>query len=211
MLTFFAATTLLFGNFAALTQHNVKRLIGLSGVSHAGFLLLGVAAVSRAPMAVGAIYFYLFAYLLASFAVFGVMAHVAGANDADQELDHYAGLAKDRPFLALVLALGLGSLAGIPPLVGFMGKLFIFIAAFQAGLYGLLAIAVIGVVVSIYYYFGWIKAAFFETWGKSVDAPTHPERTPVDFVTGFALSALALAVVVLGFYQGPLGAWLSAR
>jgi NADH-quinone oxidoreductase subunit N len=162
-------------------------------------------------MAVGAIYFYLFAYLLASFAVFGVMAHVAGANDADQELDHYAGLAKDRPFLALVLALGLGSLAGIPPLVGFMGKLFIFIAAFQAGLYGLLAIAVIGVVVSIYYYFGWIKAAFFETWGKSVDAPTHPERTPVDFVTGFALSALALAVVVLGFYQGPLGAWLSAR
>jgi NADH-quinone oxidoreductase subunit N len=211
VLTFFAATTLLFGNFAALTQHNVKRLIGLSGVSHAGFLLLGVAAVSRAPMAVGAIYFYLFAYLLASFAVFGVMAHVAGANDADQELDHYAGLAKDRPFLALVLALGLGSLAGIPPLVGFMGKLFIFIAAFQAGLYGLLAIAVIGVVVSIYYYFGWIKAAFFETWGKSADAPAHPARTPVDFVTGFALSALALAVVVLGFYQGPLGAWLSAR
>ena len=92
-----------------------------------------------------------------------------------------------------------------------MGKLFIFIAAFQAGLYGLLAIAVIGVVVSIYYYFGWIKAAFFETWGKSADAPAHPERTPVDFVTGFALSALALAVVVLGFYQGPLGAWLSAR
>jgi len=211
VLTFFAATTLLFGNFAALTQHNVKRLIGLSGVSHAGFLLLGVAAVSRAPMAVGAIYFYLFAYLLASFAVFGVMAHVAGANDADQELDHYAGLAKDRPFLALVLALGLGSLAGIPPLVGFMGKLFIFIAAFQAGLYGLLAIAVIGVVVSIYYYFGWIKAAFFETWGKSADTPAHPERTTVDFVTGFALSALALAVVVLGFYQGPLGTWLSGR
>ena len=107
--------------------------------------------------------------------------------------------------------LGLGSLAGIPPLVGFMGKLFIFIAAFQAGLYGLLAIAVIGVVVSIYYYFGWIKAAFFETWGKSADAPAHPTRTPVDFVTGFALSALALAVVVLGFYQGPLGAWLSPR
>ena len=90
-------------------------------------------------------------------------------------------------------------------------QFFIFIAAFQAGLYGLLAIAVIGVVVSIYYSFGWIKAAFFETWGKSVDAPTHPERTPVDFVTGFALSALALAVVVLGFYQGPLGAWLTPR
>ena len=211
VLTFFAATTLLFGNFAALTQHNVKRLIGLSGVSHAGFLILGVAAVSRAPMAVGAIYFYLFAYLLASFAVFGVMAHVAGANDADQELDHYAGLAKTQPFLALVLAVGLGSLAGIPPLVGFMGKLFIFIAAFQAGLYGLLAVAILGVVISIYYYFGWIKAAFFETWATSPDAPARPERTPVDLVTGIALGALALSTVVLGFYQGPLGAWLTPR
>jgi len=211
VLTFFAATTLLFGNFAALTQHNVKRLIGLSGVAHAGFLLLGVAAASQVGMAVGAVYFYLFAYLLASFAVFGVMAHVAGPDDADQELDHYAGLAKERPFLALVLALGLGSLAGIPPLVGFMGKLFIFIAAFQAGLYGLLAVAVLGVVVSIYYYFGWIKAAFFESWANSPDAPARPARTAVDLPTRLALGALAVSIVVLGFYQGPLGAWLAPR
>ena len=211
VLTFFAGATLLFGNIAALTQHNVKRLIGLSGVSHAGFLLLGVAAASRAPMAVGSIYFYLFAYLLASFAVFGVMTHLAGANDTDQELDHYAGLAKANPFLALVLAVGLGSLAGIPPLVGFMGKLFIFISAFQAGLYGLIAVAVVGVVISIYYYFGWIKAAFFETWATSPDGPAKPARTPVDLVTGIALGALALSTVVLGFYQGPLGAWLTPR
>ena len=211
VLTFFAGATLLFGNIAALTQHNVKRLIGLSGVSHAGFLLLGVAAASRAPMAVGSIYFYLFAYLLASFAVFGVMTHLAGANDTDQELDHYAGLAKANPFLALVLAVGLGSLAGIPPLVGFIGKLFIFISAFQAGLYGLIAVAVIGVVISIYYYFGWIKAAFFETWATSPEAPAKPARTPVDLVTGIALGALALSTVVLGFYQGPLGAWLTPR
>jgi len=211
VLTLFAGATLLFGNIAALTQHNVKRLIGLSGVSHAGFLLLGVAAASRAPMAVGSIYFYLFAYLLASFAVFGVMTHLAGANDTDQELDHYAGLAKANPFLALVLAVGLGSLAGIPPLVGFMGKLFIFISAFQAGLYGLIAVAVIGVVISIYYYFGWIKAAFFETWATSPEAPAKPVRTPVDLVTGIALGALALSTVVLGFYQGPLGAWLTPR
>jgi NADH-quinone oxidoreductase subunit N len=211
VLTFFAGATLLFGNIAALTQHNVKRLIGLSGVSHAGFLLLGVAAASRAPMAVGSIYFYLFAYLLASFAVFGVMTHLVGANDTDQELDHYAGLAKANPFLALVLAVGLGSLAGIPPLVGFMGKLFIFISAFQAGLYGLIAVAVVGVVISIYYYFGWIKAAFFETWATSPDGPAKPARTPVDLVTGIALGALALSTVVLGFYQGPLGAWLTPR
>jgi NADH-quinone oxidoreductase subunit N len=212
ILTLMAGATLLFGNLAALTQHNVKRLIGLSGVSHAGFLLVGVVAAATVPMAYGAIYFYLFAYLIASFAVFGVMAHVAGENDADQELSHYAGLAKERPFLALVLAIGLGSLAGIPPLAGFMGKLFIFLAAFQAGNYGLLAVAVIGVVISIYYYFSWIRAAFFTTWTvPSDDVSARPVRTPVGLAAGIILAALALGTVVLGFYQGPLGQWLSAR
>jgi len=152
-------------NIAALTQHNVKRLIGLSGVAHAGFLLLGVVAARRVHRSRWARFdFYLFAYLIASFAVFGVMVHVAGVDDSDQELEHYAGLAKESPFLATVLAVGLGSLAGIPPLAGFMGKLFVFIAAFQAGARWLLLIAAAGVAVSIYYYFGWIKAAFFETW-----------------------------------------------
>ncbi|MSU24312.1 MAG: NADH-quinone oxidoreductase subunit N, partial [Opitutus sp.] len=80
VLTLMAAATILFGNLAALTQHNVKRLIGLSGVSHAGFLLLGVVAARTVPMAAGAVYFYLFAYLIASFAVFGVMTHLAGAD-----------------------------------------------------------------------------------------------------------------------------------
>lgn len=205
-----AAGTIIFGNIAALTQHNVKRLIGLSGVSHAGFLLLGVVAASKVPMAVGAIFFYLFAYLFASFAVFGVMTHMAGSEDSDQDLDHYTGLAKENPFLAAVLAVGLGSLAGIPPLAGFMGKLFVFIAAYQWGARWLLAIAAAGVVVSIYYYFGWIKAAFFETWTPPVDtAPARPPRTPVGFFTGVALGALALGSIVLGFYQGPLGRWLA--
>jgi NADH-quinone oxidoreductase subunit N len=211
ILTAMAAATILFGNVAALAQHNVKRLIGLSGVSHAGFLLLGVVAASTSPLATGAVYFYLFAYLLASFAVLGVMAHIAGTDDAEQELDHYAGLAKQNPFLAAVLAVGLGSLAGIPPLAGFMGKLFVFIAAYQAGARALLAIAALGVVVSIYYYFGWIKAAFFETWTPPASVTPPPARTPVGTISGLALGALALASIVLGFYQGPFGQWLRLR
>jgi NADH-quinone oxidoreductase subunit N len=212
VLTAMAVATIVFGNIAALTQHNVKRLIGLSGVSHAGFLLLGVVAAPTVPMAIGAVYFYLFAYLIASFAVFGVMTHLAGNDDADQDLDHYAGLAKENPFLGAVLAVGLGSLAGIPPLAGFIGKLFVFIAAFQAGARWLLAIAAVGVVISIYYYFGWIKSAFFETWTPPADqAPVRPARTPVGFFTGITLGALALASIVLGFYQGPLGQWLAVR
>ena len=212
ILTLMAGATLLFGNLAALTQHNVKRLLGLSGVAHAGFLLLGVVAAATVPLGLGAIYFYLFAYLLASFAVFGVMAHVAGDDDSDQELAHYAGLAKERPFLALVLAVGLGSLAGIPPLAGVMGKFFIFVAAFQSGHYGLLAVAVVGVVISIYYYFSWIRAAFFGGWvAPAGDASARPAGTPVGLTAGIVLGLLAAGTVGLGFYQGVLGQWLAAR
>jgi NADH-quinone oxidoreductase subunit N len=199
---------------AALTQHNVKRLIGLSGVSHAGYLLLAVIATATQPLATGAVYFYLFAYLLASFAVFGVMTHLAGANDADQDLDHYSGLAKTHPFLGAILAIGLGSLAGIPPLAGFMGKLLIFIAAFKAGLYTLLAVAIVGVVISIYYYFGWIKSAYFSTWTAPLlegETDTRPARTPVSLTAGVMLATLAAATIVLGFYQGSFGEWLLAR
>jgi NADH-quinone oxidoreductase subunit N len=206
-----AASTILFGNLAALKQHNVKRLIGLSGVSHAGFILLAVASGGESPAAAGAVYFYLFAYLIASFAVFGVMTVLSGPDDANQELGDYAGLAKESPFLGGVLACGLGSLAGIPPFVGFVGKLFVFVAAFKAGHYGLLAVAITGVVISIYYYFGWIRAAYF-----SDEAAISPEmRARIAVGAGFtlrvALAALAAASVVLGFYQGPLGRLVSGR
>ncbi|TAG33382.1 MAG: NADH-quinone oxidoreductase subunit N [Verrucomicrobia bacterium] len=214
-LSIMAGATILFGNLAALTQFNVKRLLGLSGVSHAGYLLLGVIAAQTVPNAVGSIYFYLFAYLLASFAVFGVMTHVAGTNDADQDLDHYQDLGKTRPFLAGVLVIGLGSLAGIPPLAGFVGKLLVFIAAFQAELFWLLGIAILGVVISIYYYFSWIKNAFFSNWrpthSEGEAAASAPSPTPVSFPVGLALGVLAAASVVFGVFQGPLVSWLLAR
>lgn len=211
VLTFMAAATILFGNLAALKQRNVKRLIGLSGVSHAGFMLLAVASVAEVPMAVGAVYFYLFAYLVASFAVFGVMTVVAGPDDSNQELGDYCGLAKQSPFLAGVLACGLGSLAGIPPFAGFMGKLFVFVAAFRAGHYGLLAVAIVGVVISIYYYFGWIRAAYF-----SDESPISPETAGrasagPGMALGIALVVLVGASIVLGVYQGPLGLLVSGN
>ncbi len=209
VLSVMAAATILFGNLAALPQRNVKRLIGLSGVSHAGYLLLGViAAIYQEPLAVGAVYFYLLAYLLASFAVFAVMAHVSGGDDADQTLSHYANLARERPFLGAVLAVGLGSLAGIPPLAGFMGKLLIFIAAFRAGLYWLLVVALAGAVISIYYYFGWIRAAFFPAAAPAGAAPAAAAIPRVGLAVGAAMALLAAATVVLGIYQGPLGQWL---
>jgi len=208
VLSFMAGATILFGNLAALTQTNVKRMIGLSGVSHAGFLLLGVIASATIPMALGAVYFYLFSYLLASFLVFFVMVHVASSEDSNQELAHYVGLARHNPFLAAILAIGLGSLAGIPPLAGFMGKFFVFLSAYQAKLYSLLFVAVIGVVISIYYYFSWIKAAFFESPDQSASSE-KPALTPVGLASRFIFTLVALATIILGFYQGALGQWLS--
>ncbi len=203
VLSVLAAATIIAGNLSALSQRNAKRLMGLSGVSHAGYLLIGVIAALSVPAAANAVWFYLFTYLLASMAVFGVMAYVAGADDTAQELDHYARLARERPLLGAVLAVGLGSLAGIPPLAGFMGKLLLFVAAFQAGLYWLLAVAIGGVVLSIYYYFGWIKAAWFETPGT---AARPAAATP--WLGRAVLTVLALATVLLGFYQEPLTSWL---
>ena len=208
VLSLMAAATIIFGNLSALTQRNTKRLMGLSGVSHAGYLLLGVVASFRVEWAAAAVWFYLFTYLLASMAVFGVMAHVAGPDDADQELEHYEHLAKGRPFLATVLAVGIGSLAGIPPLAGFMGKLLLFVAAFQAHLYWLLVVAVGGVVVSIYYYFGWIRAAFFESLGGGTVPSGQPAPSLPTWVGKLVLGALAVATVLLGFYPGPLTNWL---
>lgn len=190
VLSFIAAATILFGNITAVNQRNVKRLMGLSGIAHAGYLLVGVIAALTVDWAVYAVIFYLVTYLLASFAVFGVMAHLADSADANQELEHYQNLARRRPFLSGILACGLGSLAGIPPLGGFIGKLFLFVAAFKAGLYGLLAVSVIGVVISIYYYFGWIRECYFGT--QVVDSE------PVESATFLAADRLMLGALVVG-------------
>ena len=209
VLSLMAVVTILFGNIAALTQRNVKRLIGLSGVSHAGYLLMGVIAMYSVPAAQNAVVFYLITYLLASFAVFGVMSHVSVKGKDDiQELSDYQDMLKESPFLSGVLVLGLGSLAGIPPLAGFIGKLLIFYAAFQAGLYGLLGVAIVGVVISIYYYFGWIKEATFRFWKLPVLEGEEPEPVKewpeINGLARVTLGVLALLTLVLGLYQGPL-------
>ncbi|TVP76635.1 MAG: NADH-quinone oxidoreductase subunit N [Puniceicoccaceae bacterium] len=201
VLSVIAAVTILFGNVAAVTQRNVKRLMGLSGIAHAGYLLVGVIASLYIPWAVYAVIFYLVTYLLASFAVFGVMSLAAGSDDAFQELHQYENFARKRPFLGGVLACGLGSLAGIPPLGGFIGKLFLFVAAFQAGLYGLLGISILGVVISIYYYFGWIRECYFSESSVEIQADASGAATASD---RFLLGTLIVATLVIGLLPAAL-------
>lgn len=200
LLSMVVVVTLLFGNLAALGQRNVKRLMGLSGVSHAGILLMGLLASRSVDWALMAVFFYLVVYAVASLTVFEVMSHLAGEADAQQDFDDYDDLLKRNPFLGTTLLIGLGSLAGIPPLAGFVAKLLVFVAAFQAGLYIPLAVALLGVVISIYYYFGWMRAA--------VGHNAFLEHAPSGTVAGPSLGGrillllLASATVLLGLYQG---------
>jgi NADH-quinone oxidoreductase subunit N len=210
LLTVIAILTILFGNISALSQRNVKRLLGLSGVAHAGYLLVGVIAAFTVDWAVYAVLFYLFVYYLASAVAFGVVNHVSIDDDADQTLSDYSDLARHQPFLAGVLAVSLGSLAGIPPLGGFIAKVFLFVAAFQAGLFLLLGVSVLGVVISIYYYFGWIREVYF-TQSRPVQIEFVPRATQLPALSGsqkFALGLLTALTIILGFYVGGIGSFM---
>lgn len=194
-----AGLTLLFGNITALGQVNVKRLLGLSGISHAGFLLIGVIAAIKSDdeasryFAVIAVIAYLFVYLFSSTLVFGVVGHMAGEDDSTHAIIDYRRLYERSPLLSFLLAIGVGSLAGIPPTLGFVAKLFILIAAFKAGLTGLVAVALAGVVMGMYYYLTWLREAF--TRVKSDDAPA-PVR--VGAISRIVLGVLAL-LMLFGF------------
>jgi NADH-quinone oxidoreductase subunit N len=149
--------------------------------------------------------------LLASAAVFSVLVHLNKDDDSDLTLDDLGDLAKKNGFLGLALAVGVGSLAGIPPLAGFIGKLLIFIAAFKAELYGLLGVAIVGVVVSIYYYFGILKSAFFDLWQFQADeeeAPTAIPGSALGFLGKLAIVIAIAGTLLLGLYQSPFSSWL---
>lgn len=200
LLVLFTAATVVFGNFTALPQRNVKRLMGLSGVSHAGILVLGILASRSEPWLVPVIFFYLVVYALASFAVFEVMAHVGPVSeDADQEFEDYSELMQRQPLLGAALAIGLGSLAGVPPLAGFVAKALILYGALQAGLYALVALTILGVILSFYYYFSWMRSSVTPTLFPE-EHRGEPRRPGAG--ARILLYTLTALTVVFGLYQG---------
>lgn len=212
LLGFVATFTIFFGNLAACAQRNLKRMLGLSGVAHAGYLLVAVMASMQFAgdddRAIWVLFFYLFVYLIASFCVFGVMGLADLPDENEHEFSHYEGLAKKSPWMGFVLASGIASLAGIPPFAGFIAKLLLISVAYQAQLYLSLAAMVIGVVISIYYYFGWMREITFAP-RPSFDEEEVPHEpwTKLSNVSllKFILITLTIISVVLGFWQGPFG------
>lgn len=195
-----AAVTILYGSLCALPQRNLKRLLGYSSIANAGYLLLGVAAANR--IGSGAVLYYLAGYFFTVLAIFTVICCVSGAIDND-EIYSFNGLGRRSPILGAALSIGLVSLAGIPPMVGFFGKFQLLAAVLDAArqnpsFYVLLAIAVLGVVISLYYYFNVIRAIY---WGESLaSAPAIEVSVPAKV----ALLICLAGVLFLGIAPGSL-------
>lgn len=161
---FLAASTILYGNLCALPQRNLKRLLGYSSIANSGYLLLGIAAGGRDGAS--AVLFYLGGYLFAVAVAFAVIM-LASRQAGTEDVSGLTGLHKRSPFLALAMTLSMVSLAGIPPLAGFFGKFLLILAIVEqapghAPYYLLAGVAVIGVVLSIYYYFGVVRAIYWD-------------------------------------------------
>ena len=145
------------GNLAAIVQKDLKRLLAFSTIAHAGYVLIGILVLSPAGYS-GAI-FYALALLVMEFTAFMVIVELA-SDGRNLQIEELAGLHRRSPILALALMVSLFSLAGIPPTIGFAGKFLVFVAAIEKGYVALVIIAMINVVVSLYYYLLVIKAAY---------------------------------------------------
>ena len=212
-----SAITILYGNLCAIPQRNLKRLLGYSSIAHAGYLLLGVAAfaaVARHPnpglgqaSAAGpsAILYYLSGYLFTVLGAFTVICLVMRQVEGE-DIAALAGLNERSPLLAATMTLAMVSLAGIPPLAGFFGKFLLLKAALAQGAadpayYWLVAIAIAGVIISIYYYFGVIRAIFWS--GPAAD----PQPIRISPCLRLSLCASVAGMFVLGLYPAPVVRW----
>jgi len=189
-----AVLSLLLGNLAALPQRNVKRLMAYSGIGHAGFLLVALAANSIAGHQ--AVVVYLVAYLVASYAIFLVLA-IVSRESGRETLQDFVGLSRRSPLLAWTIALALLSLAGIPPLLGFFAKFLVFLAAWQSQQYGLVAAGVVAATAGLYYYLAIVRSMF---WADPVE--TAPIR--VGFGTQALCWGFIAATLGLGLWVKPL-------
>lgn len=198
-----AGLTMGYGVLGAIPQRSLRRLMGYSSIANAGFLLVGVA--TRTGEGIVAVLFYLAGYVFAVLLVFLVATLVWRGAETD-EIPALNGLSRRAPGLAAALTLGAASLAGIPPLAGFMGKFLLIRAAIQGGaenptLYWLAAITLVAAVVAIYYYFGLVRAVY---WGQeSVEAGPVLVSSPA----GIALLACGVGVVGLGVFPGMVLEW----
>ena len=198
MLVAMTVVTMTLGNFLAIYQTNIKRMLAYSSIAQAGYTLVGL--VSLTPDGSGAAMFYLLMYVFTNIAAFGVVILVSNQTGSDEISDFY-GLSRRSPYLALAMMLALLSLGGIPPTAGFFGKFFIFRAAVDAGLWWLAGIGVLNAFVALYYYLGIIKYMYLY---RSEDEEI---AIPVSRAAKVGLAITVIGILYLGIAAAPAFDW----
>jgi len=203
--TVVAVATMLVGNFLALLQTDVKRLLAYSSISHMGYLLVAFLAGGR--LAVTAVAFYLLAYFITTLGAFGVISALSGKERDFSGVQDYRGLAFRHPFLAVMLTATMFSLAGIPLTAGFLGKFYVLLAGVRSDLWLLVFVLVISSVIALFYYLRVIVALY-------QPAPSAPEESGAvhpralapsgSLAGGIVLALLLFALIWAGVYPGPI-------
>ncbi|MGF1678144.1 MAG: NADH-quinone oxidoreductase subunit N [Candidatus Methylacidiphilales bacterium] len=200
-----AALSVILGNFAALPQRNLKRLLAYSGIGHAGFMLMGLSCTRPGPVfderGVQAVLVYLVVYMLSALLAFFIISRYEdelGGSD----IKAFSGLARRAPLAAWGMLLSFVSMAGIPPLAGFLGKLGIFAALWRTQHYGLLAVGLISAVAGLYYYLKVVGAMY---WTQPL---TSADVVPVRGWSAVAIALLSILILMLGFWPMPIQWWI---
>jgi NADH-quinone oxidoreductase subunit N len=193
-----AMATMTIGNLSALGQENVKRMLAYSSVAHAGYMLLGFCVFNEAGVA--AIVFYVVTYCFMNLGAFLVVMAVAERSNGDETISAFRGLGRRAPVVAVVMAVFLFSLTGLPPMAGFIGKFYIFSALLRTGGTWNWVLAVVGVinsVISLFYYARVLRAMYLEKGSTT-------EPTTVRGLFGTTSVLLAVPTLILGVYWGPV-------
>ncbi|MHB8637164.1 MAG: NADH-quinone oxidoreductase subunit N [Fimbriimonadaceae bacterium] len=201
-----AILTMSVGNLAALVQKDVKRMLGYSSISHAGYMLVAILAHAKSPRAVPdfALLYYLFGYSLMTIGAFAIVSLTARSGKEGTRLEDLRGLAQRSPFVAACLVIFMFSLIGLPPTVGFVGKLLIFNAAVQANLMPLAIVLAINSAVSAFYYLGIVWAVLGKEQGE-------PRPWAIAFGPRLVCAICAAGVMVAAVFVGPVQSWLAKQ
>ena len=198
ILAVLSAATMTLGNVIALAQSNIKRLLAYSSIAHAGYALMGLVALSQ--LGAASVVFYVGTYVATNLAAFGVVVLFANAVGSD-EIASYAALSRRNAPLALAFMVAILSLAGMPPLVGFVAKFYVFAAAVESNLIWLAFVGVLNSIVGLYYYLTVLKVVYLYR-SEDEDKPV-----PVSRPYATALTLCVVAIVVIGIASGPWLDW----
>src|SRR5437667_1445989 len=196
-----SVATMTLGNLAAITQTNIKRFFGYSTISHVGYLLLGVVTAGDGnPTGILAVLIYLLVYAFMNLGAFAVIIAMRRKELIGDEIDDLSGLMARSPGMAVLMLIFLLSLAGIPPMAGFIGKYYIFLSLIETGHYYLAVLAVGYSVVALYYYFRIVVVMFMKNAPDSIPLATSPGLK-------IALAVSLSATLIIGIYPQPFIVW----